>query len=113
MTKEEHRLYMQTWRATHREKKYYQPIEARKNALRLNHKITLEQYNEIFIKQNGLCAICHAHQSSDKRSFAVDHDHVTGSIRGLLCFSCNISLGHFKDNVQYLENAIEYLKRGK
>lgn len=42
----------------------------------------------------------------------VDHDHVTGTIRGLLCSKCNTLLGMAKDNIAILENAIKYLKKG-
>ena len=51
------------------------------------------------------CEIC-----NNKLPLAVDHCHKNGHIRGLLCVNCNNGLGRFKDNVQYLRNAIKYLE---
>lgn len=70
--------------------------------------ITLEQYEELLTKQNHQCAIC---ENTDTRRLAVDHCHTTGVVRGLLCSSCNISIGRFQDDVSRLERAISYLKK--
>jgi hypothetical protein len=81
--------------------------------------ITLEQYEQMEANQNGLCAICRKpeteiHPNSKKlRNFAVDHDHDTGHIRGLLCNSCNRALGLFNDNPDILRSAITYLENSK
>ena len=69
--------------------------------------ITLEEYETKLKSQNGVCAIC---GGVDKINLAIDHDHTTGVIRGLLCSRCNIALGGFQDNSTLLENAINYLK---
>jgi hypothetical protein len=66
--------------------------------------------------QGGKCAICgatHGHRSCRGRlcRLAVDHDHRTGKVRGLLCNSCNRGLGRFQDSVENLEAAVRYLKR--
>jgi hypothetical protein len=63
--------------------------------------------------QDGYCAICGRHQSEFQRGLCIDHDHATGKIRGLLCFSCNGGLGQFADSIERLEVAIAYLKRHK
>lgn len=60
--------------------------------------------------QNGLCVICNSAFSEQNPSH-LDHCHDTGTIRGLLCRSCNWGLGDFKDNIELLESAITYLKR--
>jgi hypothetical protein len=79
--------------------------------------ITLNQYNELLESQNGACAICGKREtatgtySNKIRSLAVDHNHVTGKIRGLLCYDCNTSLGKFKDNIKILQSAINYLTK--
>ena len=69
--------------------------------------ITLDQYNEMFDAQKGLCRICD--QSSEK-ALSVDHCHKTKVVRGLLCDNCNHGIGKFKDSVNLLLAAAEYLK---
>lgn len=71
--------------------------------------ITLDQYNELFTKQGGRCAICETHQSELPDPLCIDHDHVTNQIRGLVCRTCNLGLGHFKDDPELLLKAVEYL----
>jgi hypothetical protein len=71
----------------------------------------MEQYNTLFIGQDGRCAICFLHQSELKKAFAVDHDHSTNEIRGLLCQNCNVGIGNLKDSVTLLENALSYLNQ--
>lgn len=83
----------------------------RNRLLQIGYNITIEQYNEMFSRQNGKCAICGVHQSKLKKTLGVDHNHKTGINRKLLCCSCNIGLGMFKESMKILENAFEYLKR--
>lgn len=71
--------------------------------------ITLDIYNEMFLKQRGCCAICTRHQSEFKRRLAIDHCHVSGQVRKLLCHNCNALLGHARDDANILEVAIKYL----
>jgi len=80
------------------------------------HGRTSEEYQAFLDKQNGQCAICgvrEGHRSCRGREcrLAIDHDHRTGMVRGLLCNNCNRGLGRFKDSVDLLEAAIRYLKR--
>jgi hypothetical protein len=75
-----------------------------------------QQYQALLDEQKGCCAICGAsegHLSCHGAScrLAIDHDHETGAIRGLLCNNCNRGLGRFKDSITLLEAAIRYLKR--
>lgn len=73
--------------------------------------ITLKQYEGLYIKQNGLCAICHHPEPVKSRLFlAVDHDHKTGYVRGLLCSKCNTAIGLFEDSLESLYSAIRYLQ---
>ena len=60
--------------------------------------------------QGGRCAICGAEQGN--RRFHLDHDHATGRARGLLCHSCNLGLGAFRDNPEWLDAAAAYLRGG-
>jgi len=87
------------------------------------HKYQIEKlgcteghYTALLESQNGVCAICGAaegHKSKDGVSarLAVDHDHETGEIRGLLCMSCNRGLGRFKDSLELLDSAQRYLRK--
>lgn len=72
--------------------------------------MTKEEYNTLFSSQNGCCAICKQHQSEFKRSFAVDHCHKTGKIRGLLCGNCNTALGLLREDKISLINMMTYLE---
>ncbi len=67
--------------------------------------------------QNGLCAICNQPETAFMKNkimyLAVDHDHKTGKIRGLLCSNCNNGLGRFYDNVELLQNAIGYIEKSR
>lgn len=80
-------------------------------ALKRRYGITAEQYADMMEAQNHRCAICYIKYDPNGRNFAVDHDHETKQVRGLLCSSCNMGLGHFKDKPELLEKAIEYLRQ--
>lgn len=82
----------------------------KRRELALKHKygITLDDYNSMFLKQGGACALCFLPPIGDVLS--VDHDHGTGAVRGLLCRRCNIALGMLGDSVEGLERAVRYLK---
>jgi hypothetical protein len=82
------------------------------------HGCSTPEYRALLDRQNGQCAICgvrEGHRSCRGREcrLAIDHDHRTGAIRGLLCNNCNRGLGRFKDSVALLEAAVRYLKRGQ
>lgn len=70
---------------------------------------SLEDYAELFWIQRGRCAICEAHDSELTRHLAIDHDHRTGMIRGLLCGNCNRGMGLFFDKPGLLIRASSYL----
>ena len=74
-----------------------------------------EDYFKMYKEQNGCCLICKLPEDKEKHygKFVVDHDHSTGKVRGLLCNHCNVLLGHAKEDVRILENAIEYIKENK
>lgn len=85
------------------------PKHHRKHDLKRRYGIDEKQYNELFQKQKGFCAICNRHQSNLEKRLSVDHDHKTGKIRGLLCNPCNIAIGNFEDDINRLQGAIRYL----
>lgn len=95
-------------------KEHYSNVIHR-SKLRIYFDMTLEEYNELLEKQNYTCAICKNPETKKSKSgtlcrLSVDHCHTSGIIRGLLCDKCNLSLGGFKDSIQTLESAIQYLK---
>jgi len=67
----------------------------------------------MFNEQKGCCAICSKHQTTLKRSLAVDHCHATGKVRGLLCQKCNSLIGYGEDNVEILTSSIRNLDKYK
>lgn len=74
--------------------------------------LTPEQARSLYAKQGGLCAICHGPCTKTRLGrLCVDHDHLTGQVRGLLCIDCNAALGKFKDDPSLLRRAAEYLER--
>jgi hypothetical protein len=91
----------------------YKPVSSelsRTRNLKNKYNISLEEYNALFDEQKGCCAICGRHQTEFKRSLVVDHSHITGEIRGLLCNGCNTALGLVHEDVNRLKSAINYLK---
>lgn len=78
--------------------------------LKREYGLTPEDYTAILKAQGGKCAICRA--APKRKSLAVDHDHNTGEVRGLLCGPCNTGLGRFGDSIEGLMKAIEYLQNG-
>lgn len=71
--------------------------------------LTKEEYLNILEDQNHCCKIC-KNKELFYQKLIVDHNHNTGKVRGLLCSSCNQGLGKFKDNIEALKEAIEYLQ---
>lgn len=72
--------------------------------------LTPEQVDELLVRQGGRCAICPTTEPGGRyKEWAIDHCHVSGEVRGLLCHHCNTALGGFKDNPLLLQKAIGYL----
>ena len=86
-----------------------QDFHYRSWSLKTRYGITESQYNEMLASQNNRCAICETPADKQDRLMAVDHCHKTGVIRGLLCNSCNLGIGSFRDNPRLLQGAISYL----
>jgi len=67
--------------------------------------MTEQDYQEMYSMQEGCCLVCHQHH----KRLVIDHSHSKGVVRGLLCYRCNIMIGHAHDDVSLLLNAIAYL----
>ncbi len=78
--------------------------------LRKCYNMTLEDYDNMFKEQDGVCFICKQPEELNQR-LCVDHDHETGKIRKLLCNQCNRVLGYTKENVTLLKEFIKYIRR--
>lgn len=84
--------------------------EYRASNYKKRYGITLADYNRMFSGQDGKCAICGNEHVEGSAKLAVDHNHMTGKVRGLLCRDCNQAIGHMHDSIELLEKAIIYLK---
>ena len=83
-------------------------LQTRKYRLKRNFGITLEEYNKIFDAQGGKCAVCKEYQQG--KMLAVDHNHITGKNRGLLCQLCNTALGSLKDSQEIIKSLLVYVE---
>lgn len=82
----------------------------KQRALKYMYGITFDAYTELLKKQAYKCRVCGTPEAELDRKLAVDHDHVTGKVRALLCVSCNNGLGRFKDSPVLLRIAALYLE---
>jgi len=93
------------------------PIIQKARALRDGFGLSLIDYNKMLHAQKEVCAICNqpeTHKRNGKlKALAVDHDHKTGAIRGLLCSDCNTGIGKLKDDPEVLRSAIRYLEASR
>lgn len=84
-------------------------------SLKTHFGITPQDYEKMFESQQGRCAVCDQQETAERDgklvALAVDHDHKTGSIRGLLCSKCNCALGLVGDNAERLRSMIAYIER--
>ena len=78
--------------------------------LKTDYGISFPEYEAIKKAQKNSCAICKTELKTGMQSH-VDHCHLSGNVRGILCRWCNIGLGHFKDSLQNLKSAQKYLKK--
>lgn len=93
-------------------KAYERAVKAdahKESSLRRHYNMSLHEFEILLEKQSSACAICGRSPDGFQRSFAVDHDHVTGVVRGILCPDCNRGLGGFHDDPGILRKAVDYL----
>jgi Recombination endonuclease VII len=94
-------------------KRYFSSVEVRRKFyLKSKFNISSEDYNEMLVKSNHACEICEKPDATN-RHLSVDHNHITGIVRGLLCTRCNAAIGSLNTDigVELLQNAIEYIRR--
>lgn len=72
--------------------------------------ISEQQFDTMLNSQNGTCAICDKTMSSPFKSLCIDHDHITGTFRGILCDSHNRALGLLGDSIENLKKCIRYIR---
>jgi hypothetical protein len=83
---------------------------ARNSYYKSHYNITLEQYDQMFEQQNGVCAICGEVNKNGWR-LAVDHNHKTKKVRALLCLKCNALIGSMESFKPPLNKAVKYLRK--
>jgi|SRR5208282_2005832 len=86
------------------------PDKKKAYSLRFSYDISLEEYKDCWIRQNKACAICETALPLYGKSTHLDHDHVSGASRGILCGRCNWALGVLRDSIAGVEKALDYLK---
>jgi len=104
------------YRADAREYNRKNPNRLRSGVLQKLYGITVEDYAEMLEAQGGGCAICGIRgedQNGRVKNLAVDHDHATGAVRGLLCHLCNRALGLLQDSPEQLRRALQYLEKNR
>lgn len=95
--------YQRQWRQRNPDK--YRAI-SRRAELKRKYGITVSDYEGMYAKQEGRCAIC----KKAEEILAIDHCHDSGRVRGLLCKACNRGIGMLQDSPELLESAVRYLK---
>lgn len=83
--------------------------------LKCKYSLSLKEYEKMLQAQNGACAICEkpetVRQKSKIKRLSVDHCHITGRVRGLLCVRCNVAIGLLKENEDIFKKALDYKKK--
>lgn len=79
-------------------------------SLTRKYGISLDEYDRMLEEQGNECAVCDRTPEDNGRRLAVDHNHSTGEVRGLLCDQCNVALGKLQDSPALLRNALAYLE---
>ena len=102
--KEQRKKYNKEYQKTHKEylKQYF---------IKYKYGLSKTEYDNLLLSQNNRCAICKEPlDSQNPHNVIIDHNHLTGKIRGILCRKCNLAIGQLRDNPEYAYNAFLYLK---
>lgn len=115
-TKEEKREYDKSYRQENSDriktlkKRQYDYSKYRQNLLKRKYNITLDDYNKMLLEQDGKCWTCSIKAEEQKNKvLVVDHNHLTGEVRGLLCSNCNSAIGLLKESQEIIEKVSKYL----
>lgn len=103
------------YRERRREYRRKNPDACRSSVIKSMYGITLEERDAMIESQGHACAICHTRDPGGRKgcTFHIDHCHVTGTIRGMLCSNCNTALGKFQDDPSLLRAAAVYLEKSQ
>lgn len=104
-----------SWKSAHPEKRHESYRRRRltyvNRFMKRQYGITLVDYFRMLREQHGLCICCWSPSSTEKDfSLVVDHCHDTGRVRGLICNSCNLAIGHLANSPERADSLAEYLR---
>jgi hypothetical protein len=85
----------------------------RDNHLKRLYGISEEEYDSLLVSQDFRCAICREESKALGKNarLHVDHNHLTGKVRGLLCYACNIAIGFLEEDPDRVQKIMDYLER--
>jgi len=85
----------------------------RDNHLKRLYGISEEEYDNLLVSQDFRCAVCREESKTLGKNarLHVDHDHLTGRVRGLLCYACNIAIGFLEEDPERVQKIMDYLER--
>lgn len=106
--REQYRAYHAAHREEKRAERAAHPEKIRERMLKSNYGLSLDDYDAMVVAQEGKCAICGA---DGGKGLFVDHDHVSGKPRALLCSKCNSAIGFLNDDAQLVMKAFQYLSK--
>lgn len=100
------------WKKANRGKQ----LESLRSVRLKQYGLTIESYDVLCERQGGVCASCGEAETAlsnglSIKRLTVDHDHATGSVRGLLCNRCNVMIGMARDDPARLRRGADYLER--
>lgn len=101
--------HLRAWRINNPEKHREQNKRSNYKQRLKRYGLTEESYNALLESQNNMCAICLG-PNTTKHGWHIDHNHITGETRGILCHHCNLMIGNAKESILRLEQGIAYLE---
>lgn len=107
--KEKFNAYMREYNAEHKDSKKFKE-RYQNRSLKRRYGLTLDQFKAMLEEQNHTCLLCGRTTAQLKKKLVMDHCHLTGKIRGLLCHGCNRSIALF-DNPELFEKATAYINK--